>query len=64
MEPIVLPSRDYEIPVPELPPEVKIRGHLLGCIEDLKYVDHDSRTQQNSLDSSQRTIRQVSMMAR
>lgn len=41
MEPIVLSSRDYEILVPELPPEVNVRGHLLGCIEYLKYADHD-----------------------
>lgn len=31
----------YEIPVPELPPVVNIRGDLLGCIEDLTYYDHN-----------------------
>lgn len=35
------PTTVYEIPVPKLPPEVRVKGHLLGCTEDSKYNDHD-----------------------
>jgi len=42
VEPIELsPAIDYQILTPVFPPEDKIRGHPLGYIEELKYVDHD-----------------------
>lgn len=41
-EPIVLPpATTYELPVLELPLDVKVTEPLLGCIEDLRYAYHD-----------------------
>ena len=41
-KPILLPPTTvYEIPIPEIMPEVHIKCHLLGRIEDLRYSDHD-----------------------
>lgn len=38
---VLSPATVYEIPIPKLPPYVKVRGHLLGCIKELKYDNHD-----------------------
>lgn len=32
---------EYQLPIPELPEDVKVTTPLLGCIEELKYVDHN-----------------------
>jgi len=40
-DPIALPLvTKYQLFIPELPLEVKVVGHFLGWIEELKYVDH------------------------